>query len=380
MFRQHGIRDFLKDYDFKLIFLVVSLTMLGVFAIGSVRPSLQGRQLIGMTLGIFLMLAASFIDYHLVLKFYWGIYIINIILLGLVLSPLGDDGGGAQRWLDLKIIRFQPSELAKILLILFFAQFIMVNRERLNSFGIILLSLLLIAIPMVLVVKEDLSTTIIIAIIFCVVMYIGGLSYKLIFAVLAVTIPVAVIFLTMVIQPDQEILKDYQQRRILAWLYPDEYKDTEAYQQNNSMMAIGSGQLFGKGYNNNEIGSVKNGNFISEAQTDFIFAIIGEEWGFIGSCFIIILQFLIALECALIGWKARDMAGHVIAGGIAGLICFQSFINIGVATGLVPNTGLPLPFVSYGLTSLVSMYLGIGFVLNVRWVSRRARNDWNVAN
>ena len=380
MFRQHGIRNFLKDYDFKLTFLVISLTTLGVFAIGSVKPSLQGRQIMGMGMGIFLMLLVSFVDYHFVLKCYWFIYILNIILLGLVLSPLGDDGGGAQRWLDLKVIRFQPSELAKILLILFFAQFIMVNRERLNSFGIILLSLLLIAIPMALVVKEDLSTTIVIAIVFCVMMYIGGLSYKLIFAVLAVTIPVSVIFLSVVIQPDQEILQGYQQRRILAWLYPDEYKDTEAYQQNNSMMAIGSGQLFGKGYNNNEIGSVKNGNFISEAQTDFIFAIIGEEWGFIGSCFIIILQFLIALECALIGWKARDMAGHVIAGGVAGLVCFQSFINIGVATGLVPNTGLPLPFVSYGLTSLVSMYLGIGFVLNVRWVSRRARNDWNVAN
>ena len=375
MFRQHGIRDFLRDYDFKLIFLVVSLTVLGVFAVGSARPDLQGRQLMGMSLSIFVMLVVSFVDYHFVLKFYWLIYILNIILLGLVLSPLGDDGGGAQRWLDLKVIRFQPSELAKILLILFFAQFIMINRERLNSFGIILLSAILIAVPLILVVGEDLSTTIVIAIVFCVMLYIGGLSYKLILAVLAITVPVAVIFLTMVIQPDQKILQDYQQKRILAWLYPDEYKDTEAYQQNNSMMAIGSGQLVGKGYNNNEIGSVKNGNFISEAQTDFIFAIIGEEWGFAGSCLIIILQLLIALKCALIGWKARDMAGHVIAGGVAGLVCFQSFINMGVATGLVPNTGLPLPFVSYGLTSLVSMYLGIGFVLNVRWVSRRARND-----
>ena len=375
MFRQHGIRDFLRDYDFKLIFLVVSLTVLGVFAVGSARPDLQGRQLMGMSLSIFVMLVVSFVDYHFVLKFYWLIYILNIILLGLVLSPLGDDGGGAQRWLDLKVIRFQPSELAKILLILFFAQFIMINRERLNSFGIILLSAILIAVPLILVVGEDLSTTIVIAIVFCVMLYIGGLSYKLILAVLAITVPVAVIFLTMVIQPDQKILQDYQQKRILAWLYPDEYKDTEAYQQNNSMMAIGSGQLFGKGYNNNEIGSVKNGNFISEAQTDFIFAIIGEEWGFAGSCLIIILQLLIALKCALIGWKARDMAGHVIAGGVAGLVCFQSFINMGVATGLVPNTGLPLPFVSYGLTSLVSIYLGIGFVLNVRWVSRRARND-----
>lgn len=375
MFRQHGIREFLKDYDFKLIFLVVSLTVLGIFAIGSVRPGLQNRQVMGMVLSIFVMLIISFVDYHFVLKFYYLIYIVNIILLGLVFSPLGDSAGGARRWLLLGEFRFQPSELAKILLILFFAQYIMLNRERLNSFGIILLSLVLILIPMVPIVKEDLSTTIVIAIVFCVMMYLGGLSHKLILAVLAVTVPVTVIFLTMVIQPDQKILEDYQQKRILAWLYPDEYKDTEAYQQNNSMMAIGSGQLLGKGYNNNEIGSVKNGNFISEGQTDFIFAIIGEEWGFIGSCLIIILQFLIALECALIGWKARDMAGHVIAGGVAGLVCFQSFINIGVATGLVPNTGLPLPFVSYGLTSLVSMYMGIGFVLNVRWVSRRARND-----
>lgn len=375
MFRQHGIREFLKDYDFKLIFLVVSLTVLGIFAIGSVRPGLQNRQVMGMALSIFVMLTASFVDYHFVLKFYHLIYIVNIILLGLVFSPLGDSAGGARRWLLLGEFRFQPSEFAKILLILFFAQYIMLNRERLNSFGIILLSLVLIGIPMVPIVKEDLSTTIVIAIVFCVMMYLGGLSHKLILAVIAITVPVTVIFLTMVIRPDQKILEDYQQKRILAWLYPDEYKDTEAYQQNNSMMAIGSGQLFGKGYNNNEIGSVKNGNFISEGQTDFIFAIIGEEWGFIGSCLIIILQFLIALECALIGWKARDMAGHVIAGGVAGLVCFQSFINIGVATGLVPNTGLPLPFVSYGLTSLVSMYLGIGFVLNVRWVSRRARND-----
>ena len=375
MFRQHGIREFLKDYDFKLIFLVVSLTVLGIFAIGSVRPGLQNRQVMGMALSIFGMLAVSFVDYHFVLKFYHLIYVVNIILLGLVFSPLGDSAGGARRWLELGEFRFQPSELAKILLILFFAQYIMLNRERLNSFGIILLSLVLIGIPMVPIVKEDLSTTIVIAIVFCVMMYLGGLSHKLILAVIAITVPVTVIFLTMVIRPDQKILADYQQKRILAWLYPDEYKDTEAYQQNNSMMAIGSGQLLGKGYNNNEIGSVKNGNFISEGQTDFIFAIIGEEWGFIGSCLIIILQFLIALECALIGWKARDMAGHVIAGGVAGLVCFQSFINIGVATGLVPNTGLPLPFVSYGLTSLVSMYLGIGFVLNVRWVSRRARND-----
>ncbi len=376
MWKQFGFRRFLRDYDFKLIFLTVALNILGIFAIGSARESYQTRQLMGMGLGIFLMLVISFIRYHFVLKIYWLIYLINIALLGLVFSSLGDSANNAQRWLEIAGFRFQPSELAKILLILFFAQFIMVNRERISSFRIITLSLILIAVPMFLVVKQpDLSTTIMIAILFCVMMYTGGISHKLVIGIIAVMIPLAIIFMTMVLQPNQKLIEDYQQLRILAWLYPDEYEDSAAYQQTNSKMAIGSGQLLGKGYNSNEISSVKNGNFISEPQTDFIFAVIGEEWGFIGSCLIVILEFLIALECALIGWKARDMGGHIIACGVAGLICFQSFINIGVATGLLPNTGIPLPFVSYGLTSLVSLYMGIGFVLNVRLISRIVRND-----
>ena len=126
-------------------------------------------------------------------------------------------------------------------------------------------------------------------------------------------------------------------------------------------MAIGSGQLYGKGYNTNVISSVKNGNFISEPQTDFIFAVIGEEFGFIGTCAVIILVILITLECFHIASKAKDLAGSIMAG----LIGFQGFLNIGVNTGLLPNTGVTLPFVSYGLTSLVSLYIGIGFVLNV---------------
>ena len=138
-----------------------------------------------------------------------------------------------------------------------------------------------------------------------------------------------------------------------------------AYQQNNSEMAIGSGQLMGKGLDNNTTTSVKNGNFILEPQTDFIFAIIGEELGFIGSCIVIALLLLIVIQCILIGVRAQDISGRIICCGIGGLIGFQSFINIGVATNMLPNTGVPLPFVSYGLTSLVSLYIGIGFVLNI---------------
>ena len=114
------------------------------------------------------------------------------------------------------------------------------------------------------------------------------------------------------------------------------------------------------------ISSVKNGNFISEAQTDFIFAVIGEEFGFVGGCVVIGLLILITLECMLIAKKSKDLAGAIIASAMAAWVGFQGFINISVATGLLPNTGIPLPFVSYGLTSLLSLFMGMGFVLNVR--------------
>ena len=132
------------------------------------------------------------------------------------------------------------------------------------------------------------------------------------------------------------------------------------------MKAIASGILDGKGYKNNEITSVKNGNFVAEDETDFIFAVIGEEFGFKGSLTVILLLFGISLDCISVARKSKDLAGSIIAAGMGGLIAIQGFINIGVATLIIPNTGLPLPFVSYGLTSLLSLFMGTGFVLNVR--------------
>ena len=135
-------------------------------------------------------------------------------------------------------------------------------------------------------------------------------------------------------------------------------------------MAIGSGQLTGKGLNTTSV-SANNGNFISEIQTDFIYAVAGEELGFIGSAAIILLELLISMECLFNGRKAKDLSGAIIAAGMGGLIIFQSFINLGVVTFILPNTGLTLPFISYGLTSLVSLYMGMGFVLNVRLQCKR---------
>lgn len=353
------------DYDFKLVIYVLALTIIGILAVGSADEALQSKQISGFLTALFLMAVISLFDYSVLLHLYWLIYLANVVLLGLVLF-MGEESGGAQRWVTLVGIRFQPSETAKILLILFFAQFIMKHKEKLNTFQYILLCCVLFAGPFYMVYSQpDMSTSMVMAAIFCAIMYIGGLHWKVIAGVFVLLIPSAVIFLLIVTQPDQTLIRNHQQLRILGFFNREEYAMTTGYQQENSVMAIGSGQLYGKGYKNNLISSVKNANFIAEQQTDFIFAIIGEEFGFIGACSVIVLLFLISLECLLIARRAKDLAGTIIATGVGSLIGVQGFINIGVVTYLLPNTGLPLPFVSSGLTSLVSAYLGIGFVLNV---------------
>ncbi len=361
----------IRDYDFKLILMVLAVSLMGVMTIGSAEESLLMKQLVGVTGGVAIMIALSFFNYSAILRLHWLIYAGNIGLLLLVFA-MGDSTNNAQRWLTIGGLRFQPSETAKILLILFFAQYIMKHREKINSVLILGSCIVLFAVPWVLVEEQpDLSTSIVLVVLFAVIMFVGGISYKLVFGVVAVTVPAVIILVSLALQPDNSILKDYQRNRILAFIYPEEYATGEAYQQLNSRMAIASGQLDGKGYKNNKITSVKNGNFISEAQTDFIFAVIGEEFGFKGSVAVIVLLMGITLECFTVARKAKDIAGTVIAAGVGAWVGFQSFVNIGVATFLLPNTGLPLPFVSYGLTSLWSLCIGMGFVLNIRLQPKR---------
>ena len=355
----------LKDVKFGLVISVIAISIIGVMVIGSAKQAVQGRQIIGLVAGVILMIILSMIDYVWLLNFYWILYGINIIALVCV-KLFGTNVNGAQRWIDIGVTNFQPSELSKILVVVFFAKFLMNHEDDLSSAATILKAVGLIAPTLILIVLQpDLSTTLSIALVFCAMMYLAGLSYRFIGTLIAILVPVTIIFISIVVQPNQPILHDYQQKRILAWLEPQKYASDEAYQQNNAIMAIGSGQLTGKGLNNNTTTSVKNGNFISEPQTDFIFAIVGEELGFVGCCIVIGLLLLIVVQCILIGLRAQDLAGRIICCGVAAQIGFQSFINIGVATGILPNTGIPLPFVSYGLTSLISLYMGIGIVLNI---------------
>lgn len=356
----------LKDYNFRLVLWLLAISVLGILLVGSAEPSLQSKQLAGVIMGIVVMVCFSLVDYSWILNFYWIIYVVNLGML-LLVRVIGDDAGGATRWIEIGPLRFQPTELSKILIILFFAKFFMKNEDIINKWQTLLKAIVLLIIPLVFVlIQPDMKNTITIALIFCVLIFMAGLSYKIIFGIVLAAIPLLAVFLMIVVQPDQTLIEDYQRNRIMSWIDSDneEYTDLTT-QQKNSITAIGSGMLTGKGLNNNEVSSANKGNFVSQIHTDFIFAVAGEELGFVGCCSIIILLLLINLECILMAKKAKDLAGKIICCGIASLVSFQSFINICVATGLMPNTGTPLPFLSYGLTSLVSLYIGMGIVLNV---------------
>ncbi|MCR4909404.1 MAG: rod shape-determining protein RodA [Lachnospiraceae bacterium] len=365
----------IRYFDFFMAVFAIMLSAYGVVIIGSAREALQNRQMYALIVGVAAMVAISFVDYSFILKFYWFYYAAGILLL-LAVRLFGRKVGGAKRWLIIAGVQFQPSEVVKFLLILFFAAFIMKNRDKMNKPSFAALCAVLTFPAWYLIYKQpDMSTSIVVLMIFCMMMFVGGIGWKIVAGVLAITVPLVLIFMMMVLQPDQELIQDYQQNRILAWLQPDKYSSTEGYQQQNSQIAIGSGRLTGKGYKNNEVGSVKNGNFIAEPQTDFIFAIVGEELGFLGGMVIVGLAFLLVVEIIRLGWRARDLSGTLICAGVATHIGFQVFLNIAVTTGLMPNTGIPLPFVSYGMTSLISLFMELGVVLNVGLLRKRDRGS-----
>ena len=367
----------LRFYNFRLVLFLLLVSGIGVELVGTARQDLQTKQLAGVILGVTIMLILSLIDYSWILNFQWIMYGFNIVML-LGVRLFGDSANGAARWIDLGFIRFQPTELTKIIIILFFAKFFMDHEDDLNTLKTLVQAAVLLIIPLVLVYSQpDMKNTITIAVMFCILIYIAGLSYKIIGGSILIAIPLLIIFLSIVVQPEQNLIKDYQRDRIMSFLYPEneEYSDN-VEQQNNSKTAIASGELIGKRLSKEEnTASVNEGNFVAENQTDFIFAVVGEEYGFIGCSAIVILLFLIAAECVRMSLRAKDQAGKIICCGVGTIVALQAFLNISVATGIAPNTGTPLPFVSYGLTSLVSMSIGMGFVLNVGLQGRAYKKD-----
>lgn len=357
----------LRFYNFRLIIFLLAISLIGVTLVGTAAENLKSKQFVGVILGLIIMVILSLMDYSWIMNFQWFMYGFNIIML-IVVRIAGSSANGAARWIGIGSFRFQPTELSKIILIVFFAKFFMDHEENLNTLKTLAASAGLLAVPLILILEQpDLKNTLTVIVIFCMMIYIAGLSYKIIGGALLISVPLLIIFLSIVVQPDQKLLKDYQRSRIMSFLYPEneEYSDN-IEQQKNSKTAIASGELVGKRISGDDsTASVNEGNFVSENQTDFIFAVAGEEYGFIGCTTIVLLLLAISFECIRMSLRAKDLSGKILCCGIGGLIALQSFINICVATGMAPNTGTPLPFVSYGLTSLVSLYIGMGLVLNV---------------
>ncbi len=357
-----------RRYNFRVILYMLALSVIGLMAIWSATNQNQdmlNKQIMGIGLGLLIALVLSVIDYHFILSFHFLIYAVCIGFLVAVLL-FGKSRGIAVRWLELPVIgQIQPAEFVKIGLILFYAWYFQRYQEKINHFLVVAAAAVFFAVPAYLIYEQpNLSTVIVLTVTVAAIVFSSGISYKWILGVLAVAIPAMALLFYLLLNGLIPFMRGYQANRILAWWDPELYSDTY-YQQESSIMAIGSGQLWGKGWNNTGILSVKAGNFLVEEQNDFIFAIIGEEFGFVGSLVVIGLYLLLIYECLIMAMRASDPAGRMICVGVAALLAFQSFANIAVATAIFPNTGLPLPFISSGVSSLLSFFIGMGVVLNV---------------
>lgn len=370
MFSFHKYK--LVNYNFLMLICISVLSVTGILIIRSATLTIGGdstytKQIVGVGVGMAAMFIVSLIDYHWILKMSRLIYAGTAVVLVLTRwGPFAADGGtGASRWFRLGPVQIQPSEFVKVVMIIVMAQFFSVYGEQINEFKTIVISGIILGIPLMLVLIEpDLSSSLVIVFIFLVIIFTAKISYKWVFSVIGACSPFAAAFVFLVEHDMTPFLEKYQRNRVLSFLHPQDYPDL-AMQQTRSIMAIGSGGLYGKGLFNDSLTSVKNGNYLMEQDTDFIFAVAGEELGFTGCCVIIALLFVVVIECLITAARAQDTAGRLIAAGIAGQMAFQSFVNIGVATFLLPNTGLPLPFISAGLSSLLSVFIGAGMILNI---------------
>ncbi|QHQ62249.1 FtsW/RodA/SpoVE family cell cycle protein [Anaerocolumna sedimenticola] len=364
-FKQYNI----KHYDISMMFLVIILSGIGAYLVRLVETEGEGlftKQILGIILGVFVLVVVSLIDYHFISQFYIILYIINLVLLVAVRIG-GVTINSSKRWLQIGPIQFQPSELSKIITIIVLAKLFTIFRDKMNKFYVLLLTGILTAIPtFFILIQTNLSTSIVIMFVFVIMIFGAGLSYKIILPILIIGVP-AILGLLWCIDQNYDIffLTDYQQTRIESFLNPEaDTSNATMYQQDNSIQVIGSGKLIGKLLTEGEE-SLQSDTYVPISESDFIFSVIGEALGFIGGCVIIVILSIIIFKCISIAYHAPDFIGMLIAIGVASMFMFQVFVNIGVATALLPNTGIPLPFVSYGLSSMISSMIAIGLVMNI---------------
>ena len=280
----------LRSYNFILVFILIVTSVFALAVVNSANSAYTVKQGAGIAISFIIMIIVSFIDYNWILKYYWIWYaIVTIMLIG-VLTVFGHGSHGATRWFKIGPVQLQPSEFLKLALILLVAKLVAANKEKLNSIKFLLLIACLTLFPILLVaLQPNLSTAILLTLIVIAMLYCSGVSYKIFGIAILVVVPVLSAFLIYVVSVEHPILiEDYQRKRIVDFIEGKseevDMNDAGTYQQAYAVQAIGSGQLYGKGLNNNDTSSLKNAGYIAEAQNDFIFAVIGEELGFTGSC------------------------------------------------------------------------------------------------
>lgn len=361
-------RRLIRNFDWVTFSLIFFLSVAGIMTIYSAtRPPIPGgemasfyiRQIYWLTVSVIAMVVAVSFDYVWLKRFSYVLYGLGLFLLLLVLF-LGKTGMGAQRWLNLGIFSFQPSEVFKLCFVITISRYLSETHGKAGLISLLKTFLLLALVPVAMVIKQpDLGTAMILLFVFLSIMAAKGLQRKVIALVILIGL-VSVPFLGNVLW---EGLKDYQKNRLVAFLEPDIDPAGIGYHINQSKVAIGSGQFLGKGYLQGTQGPFR---FLPEKHTDFIFSVFAEEWGFAGSVVLLIVYLALILRGLDTARKAKDEFGSLLAMGISFMFAIYFFVNVGMTLGIMPVVGIPLPFMSYGGTSLIANFVAAGVLINIR--------------
>ena len=319
------------------------------------------RQSIYAVVGIALMLGVARIDYSRFRELRVGIYTAMIGLIILVLV-LGEATRGSRRWIELPFFTFQPSELGKVLLVLTLAAFVIDRSRKMSDRRRTIRILALGFFPAALVfLQPDLGTALVYCVITLAVLFVAGVRWTH-FAALA-GIAAAAVTVVLVIAPavGAPILADYQQERLTAFLHPSDDPRDSSYQINQALIAVGSGGKTGRG---DDATQTQDG-FLPERHTDFIFAVVGERFGFVGAAFLLSLYALLIWRALRIMTLSKNLYGSMIAGAIAAMLMFQVFVNVGMNLGIMPITGIPLPLMSSGGSSVIVTFLALGLLQSI---------------
>lgn len=352
-----------RDYDWLLLGLVVLLLAGGVAMIYSatrgdpVIERLPLDQAIIGVLGLFILFLFSGLDYRLLKMLGWPTYAFTVLILALVLV-FGVVRNDARRWFNFGLFEVQPGEVAKVLLAIFFAKFIADRDGRHSYISTVLISFALLLPCIVLILQQpNYSTAITIVIIWAAIVFVGGVDRQhLIFAV------AATILLVVFVTQFSNVLPPYVQRRITLFLDPSSVSEAGRYQQTQALIALGSGGVFGQGFLQGQQSQLR---YFPVRHTDFIFSVIGEELGFIGAITFIGMLILVILRSLRAAMISTDIFGRLMCTGIAAALFLQTYTNVAMQVGLAPITGIVLPFISYGRTSLLIIMLSIGLVESV---------------